>query len=226
VGPTFFRSGSASAISTTCRQVRLTFGADFIERQRRDCSPRPSGQERTGDQSQRHHTGRYRGDPAGREDDADGYRPGARNTRRPHPGRSRPLGAYTGLAAAGSLGVCGPVRRPGLHRRAAARLPSSSATTVRLANSSAWALRCEPRYSSQSHLGRAFICAFAPETAVHNRTSAGAPLVCDREAVGQDEAAADIAIVHAVEKGWLIAEANDGRLSLVRGTRVAGACGS
>jgi hypothetical protein len=54
----------------------------------------------------------------------------------------------------------------------------------------------------------------------------GHPLVCDREAVGQDEAAADIAIVHAVEKGWLIAEANDGRLSLVRGTRVAGACGS
>jgi hypothetical protein len=114
-------------------------------RQRRDCSPRPSGQERTGDQSQRHHTGSYRGDPTGREDDAGGYRPGARSTRRPHLGRSRPLGAYADLAAAVSLGVCGPVRRPGLHRRAAERLPSSSATTVRLANSSAWALRCEPR---------------------------------------------------------------------------------
>jgi hypothetical protein len=56
-------------------------------------------------------------------------------------------------------------------------------------------------------LGEPLFALWLPKPLFTIEHQPGHSLVCGREAVGQDEAAADIAIVY-VEKGWLIAEGN------------------
>jgi hypothetical protein len=83
-------------------------------------SARPCGQVSTGKQSQRHDAGRDSRDPACGSHDAGRYRPGVGIARRPDSGRSRPLGAYAGLAVAGRLIGAGFPRTVGEPSREAA----------------------------------------------------------------------------------------------------------